>query len=119
MDISTALYSSALIKDETFKCSIQCSFKLCYCNTACQYSFKHFATAWIVRTYVDQDENTQLQGMKNADPGTIRKGLIELQEKEADLSYIWEHIVPKTQAALTQVGYYKKSGVLMRGCSCQ
>ena len=28
---------------------------------------------------LDQDENTQLQGMKNADPGTIRKeGLIEL-----------------------------------------
>ena len=64
---------------------------------------------------LDQNENTQLQGIRNAEPGTIRKeGLIELQEKEADLSYIQEHVVPETQAALTQVGYYKKSGVLMR-----
>ena len=64
---------------------------------------------------LDQDENTQLQDIRNAEPGTIKKeGLIEPQEKEADLSYIQEHVVPETQAALKQVGYYKKSGVLMR-----
>ena len=40
--------------------------------------------------------------------------MIELQEKEADLSYIQEYVVPETQAAQTQVRYYKKSGVLMR-----
>ena len=37
-----------------------------------------------------------------------------LQEKDTDLSHIWEQVVPEEQAALTQVGHYKRSGILMR-----
>ena len=55
------------------------------------------------------------QTVESVDLGTIkRKELIELQERQADLSRIQEQVVPEGQAGLSQVGYYKKSGVLMR-----
>ena len=53
------------------------------------------------------------QTVESVDLGTIkRKELIELQERQADLSHIQEQVVPEGQAGLSQVGYYKKSGVL-------
>ena len=55
----------------------------------------------------DQDENNQSQ--------SIGKGrLVKLQEEDADQVHIWEKIVSEPEAALTQVRYYSKSGVLMR-----
>ena len=61
-----------------------------------------------------QGENNQTQDMENPGVGAIGKeGLIELQEWETTLSHIREQVVSEPEAAPTQVGYYKKSGVLM------
>ena len=53
--------------------------------------------------------------MENPGVGAMGKeGLIELQERDTTLSHIQEQVVSEPEAARTQVGYYKKSGVLMR-----
>ena len=63
----------------------------------------------------DARDDIPPQTMQNFNPATIRREeLMGLQEKDTDLSHIWEQVVPEEQAALTQVGHYKRSGILMR-----
>ena len=57
----------------------------------------------------DARDNILPQTIQNINPVAIKR-----EEKKTGLSHTWEQVVPEKQAALTQVGYYKRSGVLIR-----